>query len=50
MKVFTTLSNIYDGAFLKNLLTAETRQLFWQKSPITDVSQGPKQPANCLNV
>ena len=42
IKVFTTLSNIFDGAFLKNLLIAETRQLFLQKSSIIHVSQGPK--------
>ena len=33
VSVFKTLSNIYDGAFLRTYLTTETHVLFSQKAP-----------------
>ena len=40
--VFRTLSNIWDEAFLRKLLTAFTRWLFLQKCSIVDLRLGSK--------
>ena len=44
--VHLPLSNIYNRAFLQKLLTTKNREIFLQKSSITDVSEGSKLPVH----
>ena len=46
--IFKTQSNIYDGSFLRQCLTAESWQLFLQTSSIADIWLGLNTPLQVI--
>ena len=46
--IFKTQSNIYDGSFLRQCLTAESCQLFLQTSSIADIRLGLNTPLQVI--
>ena len=45
--VFRTLSNIYDGGLFRTIVNLKKPLVFFQKSPVKDISKGPKYLSVC---